>query len=621
MSGGRVALGRMSKKLLPLTFALWTGLTILCCMGLDAQNVAFVQQNQIGTGANPAALALASLGAGGRPELIVANEGSGSVDVLRNLGNGFFGTLTTQSTGSAPRAVTVADFNRDGNPDVAIANFASNNVTVFLGNSNGTLRLFATLASNGPVALLAADFNGDGKPDLAVVQNSSNSVSIFLGNGTGTFTPFSTAGTGDHPVSIAAADLNGDGNLDLVVANSNSNDVSILLGTGGGTFLSTYTFGAGPAPAYLALGDFNGDGIIDLAVANAAGSSSFVSMLLGAGGGIFAPPRTFPAGNNPTFLVTGDFNLDGKADLAVANTGSSTISIFLGTGDGSFFTPLDFSVGNAPAWITVADLNADGKPDLLVANSASNSVSVLINRTVTPAVPIVSSVLNAAALRTGPVAPGELITVSGSNLGPGTPATPQIDSSGFVTARLAETQALFDGIPSPILYAASGQVSAVVPYEIAGRGSTQLVIRNAGQASAPLRLDVAGSTPALFTLDSTGQGQGAILNQDGSVNSDANPAARGSVVTLYATGAGQTDPPGVDGLISESILPAPLLAVSVSIGGQTAQVLYAGAAPGLVSGVLQINVQLPAGLSSGAVPVILQVGNTFSQPGVTLSVL
>jgi len=590
-------------------------------LALDAQTVVFISQNQIATGANPDVLALADLGAGGQPDLVVANQGSASLSVLRNLGNGFFAPFTTQATGVSPRAIAIADFNRDGKLDVAIANFASNNVTVLLGNGNGTFRSFTTLNVAGPVALAAEDFNQDGKIDLAVVSNSSNNVSIFLGNGNGSFIPFSTASTGDRPVSIAAADFNGDGKLDLAVANSSSNNVSILLGNGNGTFQAARYFPAGPSPAYLALGDFNGDGIIDLAIANATASPvGSISVLLGLGGGIFASPRTFPAGSNPSFLVTGDFNLDGKADLAVANTASNTISIFLGIGNGAFLNPLDFTVGSAPDWITVADLNGDGKPDLLVANRESNSVSVLINRTGTLDPPAVNSAGSAATLQAGPVAPGELVTIFGSNLGPASPAGLQLSASGFVSTELAQTQVLFDGIPAPLLYAGAGQVTAVVPYAIAGRTSTQLVVTNAGQSSAALAIAVTNTAPAVFTLDSTGQGQGAILNQDGSVNGSTNPAARGSIIVLYATGAGQTNPAGVDGLLATEVLPAPTLPVTVSVGGQPAEVLYVGAAPGLVAGVLQVNVQLPQGISSGAVPVILQVGGAASQPGVTLSV-
>jgi uncharacterized protein (TIGR03437 family) len=128
------------------------------------------------------------------------------------------------------------------------------------------------------------------------------------------------------------------------------------------------------------------------------------------------------------------------------------------------------------------------------------------------------------------------------------------------------------------------------------------------------------AAPALFSANSSGKGNGAILNQDTSVNSPSNPAAKGSIVVLYGTGEGQTNPRGVDGRIASSVFPKPLGSVSVTIGGIAAQVLYAGAAPGLVAGVFQINATLPPGVPSGAVSVVVTVGTASSQPGLTLSV-
>ncbi|HLG94852.1 MAG TPA: FG-GAP-like repeat-containing protein [Bryobacteraceae bacterium] len=588
---------------------------------LNAQTVSFVQQNQIASGGSPNALALADVTNDGRLDLIIANQSSASVNILRGLGEGFFQPITTQATGAGPRAMALGDFNRDGRLDVAVANLASNSLTILLGNGNGTFYTLTTLAVAAPTTVIAADFNRDGKLDLAVTSGKSNAVSIFLGNGNGTFIPFSSASTGNYPVSLVLADLNSDGQPDLAVANANSNDVSILLGNGNGTFQSARTFAAGPSPTYLALGDFDSNGFLDLAVANGAGNAfSSVSLLLGLGNGVFLAPRTFAAGAHSSFLISGDFNRDGKVDLAVANTGANTVSILLGTGTGNFLPPLDFVSGTAPAWISVVDLNGDGKPDLLVANSGSNTVTVLINRTGILPSPAVTSFVSAAGIPTGPVAPGELITIFGSNLGPEPGLAAQLGTSAFLATQLGPTQAFFDGIAAPLLYTASGQVSTIVPFGLGGRTATQLMVNNGGQFSAPMTIPVAASAPALFTADGSGQGQGAILNQDGSVNAPGNPAARGSVVVLYATGAGATNPPGIDGMIASSSLDAPMLPVSVSIGGAPAQVLYAGAAPGLVSGVLQINARVPDASNSGAASVVLQVGAALSQPGVTLSV-
>ncbi len=598
------------------------GFALICALPvigrLPAQTVSFVQRGPIPTGQNPTALAVADFTGDGESDLIVVNQGAASFSILRGLGNGFFQALTSEATGISPRALAVGDFNQDGRLDLAVANFASNDVDIFLGNGNGTFRLFGSLTAAGPSAIVAADFNGDGKLDLAVLETNSNSVSVFRGVGTGTFLPIFASAVGDRPVSIATADFNGDGRLDLAVTNMASNNVSILLGTDAGIFLAPRNFSAGQLPAYIALADFDGNGTIDIAVANATGSSpGSISLLLGLGNGAFSSPRSFAAGSNPSFLVTGDFNLDGKADLAIANTASNTISIFLGAGNGFFVPPIDFVTGSAPEWISVVDLNADGRPDLLVANSGSNLVSVLINYT---GPPLVTSVVNAAALQSGAVAPGELVTIVGSNLGPNQALGPLVGPSGFLSTVLANTQVFFDDNPAPLLYASSGQLAAVVPFAVAGRDRTGLVVTNSGQTSMALDLAVTNSAPALFTMDSTGQGQVAVLNQDGSLNSNLNPAGRGSTIVLYATGGGETSPAGIDGLIATVPLSSLVLPISARIDGKSADVLYAGGAPGFVAGVIQVNVRVPADIGSGAVSIVLQVGSALSQQGVTVNI-
>jgi hypothetical protein len=137
-------------------------------------------------------------------------------------------------------------------------------------------------------------------------------------------------------------------------------------------------------PASVAAADFNRDGKLDLAVVNASPIPGTVSLMLGLGTGYFQPPLAFPVETNPTFILVGDFNLDGKADLVVANTASGTISVLMGLGNGLFATPLTFGVGAAPVSMAMSDLNGDGKPDLVVANSSSGTVSVLLNNTPMP---------------------------------------------------------------------------------------------------------------------------------------------------------------------------------------------------------------------------------------------
>jgi uncharacterized protein (TIGR03437 family) len=178
-----------------------------------------------------------------------------------------------------------------------------------------------------------------------------------------------------------------------------------------------------------------------------------------------------------------------------------------------------------------------------------------------------------------------------------------------------------DGRHTVTGFVSPGQINGAVPYGVAGKPGTRIAVEQAGKETVALTLPVADAAPGIFTADSSGSGQAAAWNQNGAWNSAANPADRGSVVVLYATGAGLTDPPSIDGRLADPPLPQPLLLVSVRIGGRDASVLYAGASAGLLAGILQVNAVVPEDAPTGdAVPVTLIVGGAESQPGVTLAV-
>jgi uncharacterized protein (TIGR03437 family) len=259
------------------------------------------------------------------------------------------------------------------------------------------------------------------------------------------------------------------------------------------------------------------------------------------------------------------------------------------------------------------------------ASQASPAGSAFLAKLDLPSAAVVpllqpSSVVNAASFLPGPVAAGEIVTVFGTGFGP-VPLTRLQLTAGVVNTTLGGTRMFFDGIPAPLIYTVENQLSAVVPYAVAGKSSTQVQVEYRGTRSAPVTLQVAPSSPAIFTVDSSGRGPGAILNQDSSVNSPANPASTGSVVSIFATGEGQTSPAGIDGKPGSDPVPHPILPVSVTIGGQTVTPIYAGGAPGNVAGLVQVNVQIPSGIQTGsAVPVLVKVGNASSKAGVTIAV-
>jgi uncharacterized protein (TIGR03437 family) len=235
--------------------------------------------------------------------------------------------------------------------------------------------------------------------------------------------------------------------------------------------------------------------------------------------------------------------------------------------------------------------------------------------------PAIMAIANAASYTTGTVAPGEIVVLGGRSLGATGVHTLQVDSTGQVATSLAGTRVLFDGIAAPLVYSTPNQVSAVVPYAVDGQPQTVVEVEFQGIRSAPLVLPVTRTSPGIFTLDGSGKGQGAIVNEDGTINGPDNPAARGSVVSVFGTGEGQTIPGGADGTIAGAEdLRRPVAAVAASIGDQSAEILYAGSAGGQVAGLLQINLRVPLSVTSGeAVLLTITIGST-SQAGVTMAV-
>jgi uncharacterized protein (TIGR03437 family) len=233
----------------------------------------------------------------------------------------------------------------------------------------------------------------------------------------------------------------------------------------------------------------------------------------------------------------------------------------------------------------------------------------------------IGAVTNAASSVSGPVAPGEVVVLYGSGLGPARLTQYQLDpTSGLVGTSLAGTSVIFNGTPAPVLYTWATQIGVVAPYSISG-SNVQVFVEYQGQTSAPVTLPVAAVAPALFTADSSGKGQAAASNQDGTVNGAAHPAKVGSYISLWLTGAGQMNPTGVDGLPGANPLPLTAAPVAVTIAGKSAVVQYTGQAPNAVAGVMQINALIPSGTQAGsAVPVVVQVGSVSTQAAVTIAV-
>ncbi len=279
------------------------------------------------------------------------------------------------------QSIVAGDFTGDGRTDLALDNGPS--VSVLLANGDGTFQSTVTNAADGgPTSIATGDFNGDGRTDLVVTNALGNSVSVFLGKGDGTFQPQVTYAVGLLPDAIVAGDFNGDGRTDLAVANSGDNTVSVLLGNGDGTFQRQITYAVGENPDGIVAGDFTGDGILDLAVACQGNEDMYppgtdpggVYVLLGNGDGTFQPAQRYATGESPFSIVAGDFNSDGRLDLAVAgndyqdpatNTVVGEVSVLLGNGDGTFQPAKEYAAGGS-SQLVAGDFTGNGKLDLVV---------------------------------------------------------------------------------------------------------------------------------------------------------------------------------------------------------------------------------------------------------------
>jgi len=270
-----------------------------------------------------------------------------------------------------------------------------------------------------------------------------------------------------------------------------------------------------------------------------------------------------------------------------------------------------------------SDINISGNS--LTATFPAYSMTLLVIPQAQSAMsvpqPVVSAVTSAASYDASGVSPGEIVTVWGQSLGPAALTPLTVNSNGTLSDSVGGVQVFFNGYAAPMIYALNSQLSAIVPYEVAGQASVSVVVVYQGSASAPFPVTVAAAKTAIFTNDSSGHGQGAILNEDYSRNGPANPAPRGQYVFIYGTGEGVTTPPGVDGRISGIPLPSVNLACSATIGGQSAATNYCGEAPGATAGVVQVNALIPDSVIPGAtVPVAISIGGVASQAGVTIAV-
>jgi hypothetical protein len=324
------------------------------------------------------------------------SPGGGSLIFFPGNGDGTLGTsVSTSLPGYAGgTALAAADFNSDGNLDAVT--IAPNSVAVVFGNGDGTFQTATTYALNinaeeFPESIAVADMNGDGKPDIEVGEGQGtapSAVGVLLNDGTGNFTNISNySESGVESTSIAIADFNGDGKSDILIVNnlqgqsSSDGTINLLFGNGDGTFRSAQyvsVAGIGAGSGSVVAADFNGDGFQDLIVpvcpGGCNGNSGF-ALLLSDGAGGYQTPATFSTSTSEAaFVIAGDFNGDGKPDVALisgcdATCSGDAVSVFLNTGNGTFAAGVVSELGGlVPLAAATGDFNGDGKLDIAVLN-------------------------------------------------------------------------------------------------------------------------------------------------------------------------------------------------------------------------------------------------------------
>jgi trimeric autotransporter adhesin len=517
---------------------------------------------------------------------VAANSGTAGVNWLS----------VTPTSGTTPGTLSISV-----NPTGLAAGTYGGTVVVTAPNASGSPQTIqVTLAVNAgtitaspsPAAGLTFTQGAGGISPAQTITVSSTPVSVTFtavattvtGGNWLLVTPSSGATTGAVQVSVNATSLavgTYTGAVTITAAGASGSPISYAVTL---NVVSPITITATPAKLNFA------------ALLNATAPAA-QSVQVGATGPTGAAVATFPFATAVTTTAGGTW----LSVTPTSGTDPGTISVSVST--------VGLAAGAYTGTVTISSTNQNG------ATPATVTVSLVVTTAPTP---VIASVANGASYSSGAVSPGEEVAIFGTNFGPATVvgATP---TGGAYPTTLSNTQVLFDGTPAPIIAVTNGQVNVMVPYGVSGRASTAVQVSYLGVPSAAINYNVALTVPGIYTLNQAGSGQGAIENQDFSINGSSNPAAKGSVVSIYMTGEGITSPPSVTGQLAVS-LNKPVLPVTATINGVAATVQYAGSAPGEVYGVMQVNVLIPASTPTGTLPIVITVGTTNTQTGVTLAV-
>ncbi len=400
----------------------------------------------------------------------------------------------------------------------------------------------------------------------------------------------------------------------------------LTVAPGSGSTGST-TLSIGILPNSLVAGSYDAAVVVNIPAADSKPLTIPITLTVAnipKGAGIGATPQwlTFNVQQGAAAPAAQQIKLtstEGSFNIAVANA-----SKWLGITPNSGTTPLTLAVSVDPSGLTAGEYK-----DTVVIQSIgilADPINVPVHLVVSPipvVLPQISAIANAASNVRGPIAPGEMVAIKGKRLGPEAGVKFTLTSNGTVDTTLGGTQVFFDDFAAPLLFVSSGQINAIIPYEIAGRSRVQAKVVANGVASDGYTIQVGASAPGIFTVAENGRGPGAILNADNGLNSllpPALPAKRGSVVQVFGTGEGLLQPAVPTGSVVDSVAHIPFGEVSATVGGLPAEVVFVGAAPQAIAGLLQVNVRIPLNALPGDDIIVITIGGVSSQSGVTVAV-
>lgn len=512
-------------------------------------------------------------------------NGSGAIQ-----GNGLVVTIPSRPGGPSPSTPTGQVANTStvfllANGNRASFLFCTEDGTISAWNSGTVAQLVVDNSASGAVYKGLAINPTGSNPMLYAANFNSGKIDVFDGK----FAPVTVAGGFNDPAIPAGFApfnvWNLSGNLYVLYAKQDA---------------AKKDDAGGPGNGFVSVFDFNGN-LIKHLISNGPLNSPW---------GVAIAPANFGAFGGA--LLVGNFG-NGRINAFDLSTGTSLGSLQDKNGQVIVIPGL---------WALLFGNGANGGDTNTLYFStevfgADGSIHGLFGSLAPPAA--VLGFTNAASEVAGPVAPGEIVVISGLTIGPSPRVAAALPISGSLGTTLAGASVTFNGNPAPILFASASQTSVLVPYALGGFSSANVVVTYKDQ-TATFQVPVALSAPGLFTLDFTGKGALVALNADGTVNGPNNAAAKGSVILLFATGEGPTNPPGEDGAVTGKFLHEPVQTPSLTIGNQPAQIIYAGSVPDYISGVMEVEAIIPAGAPSGAVPVVLTVGAASSQSGVTINI-